>query len=55
MSTDKKIAAMVAAHPPVLRDANPGCACWRSSDILVGFGGTVKPRVMVYSFDCHWK
>ncbi|MBN9422694.1 MAG: hypothetical protein J0I91_09510 [Candidatus Accumulibacter sp.] len=55
MSTDEKIAAVVAAHPPLLRDANPGCVCGRNGDILEGFGGAVKPRVMVYSFDCHWK
>ena len=34
MSTDEKIAAILAAYPPVLRDANPVCICVCSQAII---------------------
>ena len=34
MSTDEKIAAILAAHPPVLRDCNPVCICVCSPAIV---------------------
>lgn len=42
MTTDEKIAAMLAAYPPVLRDANPGCAYLCNGAILVQSSGVVK-------------
>lgn len=35
MSTDEKKATVVAVHPPVHRDANPGCVCLCNGAIVV--------------------
>jgi hypothetical protein len=44
MTTDEKIAAMLAAHPPVLRDANPVCICVCSVAIVFELGAAVKKK-----------
>lgn len=51
MTTDEKIAAMVAAYPPVLQDANPVCICVCSVAIVFQFYVFVN-GVTLQSMNC---
>lgn len=62
MSTDEKIAAVLAAYPPVLRDANPGYVCLRSVAIVGQLNGgcqekrrTLPQMNFFHIVASHWK